>query len=105
MSINFKLLISKVLHTNFGVDVRYSTAYYAEAYSPATAQYYWQNQQKIGNFPIVDLHANLKLKRTRAFFQLQNAATGFLDVQYWAAPNYPLYRRTFRLGIAWSFYD
>lgn len=105
LSLNFKLLISKVLHTNFGTDIRYSTAYYADAYNPATGQYYWQNQQKIGNFPIVDLHANLKLKRTRAFFQLMNAATGLLDGNYWVAPDYPLYRRTFRLGIAWSFYD
>jgi hypothetical protein len=105
LSVNFKLLISKVMYANFGFDTRYTTAYYADAYDPATARYYWQNQQKIGNFPIVDLHANLKLKRTRAFFQLLNAATGFLDGNYWAAPDYPLYRRTFRLGIAWSFYD
>ncbi|MFV0378878.1 MAG: putative porin [Mangrovibacterium sp.] len=105
LSVNFKLLISKVLHANFGTDVRYSTAYYGDAYDPATGQYYWQNQQKIGNFPIIDLHANLKLKRTRAFFQLMNAATGILDGNYWVAPDYPLYRRTFRLGIAWSFYD
>ncbi|PTN05976.1 putative porin [Mangrovibacterium marinum] len=105
LSVNFKLLISKVMYANFGFDTRYTTAYYADAYDPATAGFYWQNQQKIGNFPIVDLHANLKLKRTRAFFQLLNAATGLLDGNYWAAPDYPLYRRTFRLGIAWSFYD
>ncbi|WP_163718358.1 putative porin [Mangrovibacterium lignilyticum] len=105
LSVNFKLLVSKVLHTDLGFDVRYTTAYYADAFDPATGRYYWQNQQKIGNFPIVDLHANLKLKRTRAFFQLLNAATGMLDGNYWAAPDYPFYRRTFRLGIAWSFYD
>lgn len=105
LSANFKLLVSKVMYTNFGVDIRYSTAYYADAYDPATGRYYWQNQQKIGNFPFIDLHANLKLKRTRAFFQLLNAATGLIDGNYWVAPDYPLYRRTFRLGIAWSFYD
>jgi len=105
LSVNFKLLISKVLYANFGVDTRYSTTYYADAFNPATASFYWQNKQKIGNFPIVDLHANLKLKRTRAFFQLQNATTGLLEGNYWTAPDYPLYRRTFRLGIAWSFYD
>lgn len=105
LSMNFKMLVSKVLYTNLGVDVRYSEAYYADAYDPATGRFYWQNQQKIGNFPIVDLHANLKLKRTRVFFQLMNAATGFLDGNFWSAPDYPLYRRTFRLGVAWTFYD
>ena len=105
LSVNFKLLISKVMHSEFGIDTRYNTAYYADAYDPATARYYWQNQQKIGNFPIIDLHANLKLKRTRAFFQWLNAGAGILNGNYWAAPDYPFYRRTFRLGIAWSFYD
>ncbi|RKD86158.1 putative porin [Mangrovibacterium diazotrophicum] len=105
LSVSFKLLISKVMYSDFGFDVRYTTAYYADAFNSATGSYYWQNQQKIGNFPIVDLHANLKLKRTRAFFQLMNAATGMLDGNFWAAPDYPLYRRTFRLGIAWTFYD
>ncbi|WP_423126284.1 putative porin [Gaoshiqia sp. Z1-71] len=105
LSFNFKTVISKVLYTNLGFDVRYHSLYYADAFDPATGRFYWQNQQKIGNFPFVDLHANLKLKRTRAFFQLLNAASGLMEGNYWTAPDYPLYRRTFRLGIAWSFYD
>lgn len=105
LSLNYKTVVSKVLYTNLGVDVRYHSEYFTDAYDPATGRFYWQNQQKIGNFPFVDLHANLKLKRTRAFLQWMNAAAGLLDGDFWAAPNYPMYRRTFRLGIAWSFYD
>lgn len=105
LSINYITLWSKVLHTQFGIDTRYNTAFYADAYEPATARFYLQNSQKIGNFPFVDLHANLKLKRTRFFFILMNAASGFAGNNYYVAPNYPYYRRTFRIGIAWSFYD
>ncbi len=105
LSINYKTVISKVMHSRWGLDIRYNTDFYADAYEPATGRYHWQNEQKIGNYPFVDLHANLKLKRTRAFFQLMNATTGLLDGNFWAAPDYPMYRRTFRLGIAWSFYD
>ena len=93
------------MHTQLGVDVRYNTAFYADAYDAATGRYYWQNQKKIGNFPLVDVHANLKLKRTRVFFQWLNAASDFLNGDFWAAPDYPFYRRAFRLGVAWSFYD
>ena len=105
LSVNYKTIISKVMHAVMGFDVRYHTEFYADAFDPATGRFYWQNQQKIGNFPIVNLHANLKLKRTRAFFQWMNAAAGLLDGNFWSAPDYPMYRRTFRLGIAWSFYD
>jgi hypothetical protein len=104
-SVNYKTIISKVLYTQLGADVRYNTEFYADAYDPATGRYYWQNQEKTGKYPFVDLHANLKLKRTRLFFQWLNATSGMLDGNFWAAPDYPLYRRTFRLGVAWTFYD
>jgi len=105
LSLSYKTVISKVMHTILGFDVRYNTEFFADAYEPATGRYHWQDEQKIGNYPVIDLHANLKLKRTRAFFQLKNAGSGFLPGDFWSAPDYPLYRRTFRLGIAWSFYD
>ena len=104
-SMNYRTVISKVLYTQLGVDARYNSAFYADAYNPATALFYLQNEQRIGNFPYIDLHANLKLKRTRVFFILMNAASGLAGNHYFVAPDYPYYRRTFRLGVAWSFYD
>jgi hypothetical protein len=105
LSMNYRTVISKVLYTQLGVDTRYNSAFYADAYNPATARFYIQNEQRIGNFPFIDLHANLKLKRTRVFFILMNAASGLAGNHYFVAPDYPYYRRTFRLGVAWSFYD
>ena len=90
---------------HIGLDVRYNTSFYSDAYEPETGQYHWQNKQKTGNYPFVCGHLNFKLKRTRFFAQFMNATAGLLDGNFWAAPNYPLYRRTFRLGVAWSFYD
>lgn len=105
MSLNYRTLWSKVMHTEIGVDVHYNTAFYADAYDVATGRYYWQNQRKIGNFPYLDAHVNLKLKRTRVFFQWLNAASDLLSGNFWTAPDYPYFRRTFRLGVAWSFYN
>ena len=105
ISINYHTMVSKVLHFQLGADTRYNSAFYADAYEPATARFYHQSSQKIGNYPYIDLHANLKLKRTRIFFNLLNAGSGLVGNNYFLAPDYPYYRRTFRLGLAWSFYD
>jgi len=105
LSMNYRTIWSKVMHTQLGIDTRYNSAFYADAYEPATSRFYLQNKEKIGNYPYIDLHVNLKLKRTRFFFILMNAASGFVGNNYYVAPNYPYYRRTFRIGLAWSFYD
>jgi len=105
ISLNYRTLISKVMHFQVGADTRYNSNFYADAYEPATARFYLQNKQMVGKYPYIDLHANLKLKRTRVFFILMNAASGMVGNNYFSAPDYPYYRRTFRLGVSWSFYD
>lgn len=105
MSMNYRTVISKVLYTQLGTDVRYNSAFYADAYDPATSRFYLQNEQRIGNYPFIDLHINLKLKRTRFFFNLMNAGAGLVGNNYYIAPDYPYFNRTFRIGLAWSFYD
>ena len=105
LSLNYRTVISKVMHAQIGFDTRYTTKFYADAFEPSTGRFYLQNEQKIGNYPFVDFHVNLKLKRTRAFFNLMNVTSGLLDGNFWAAPSYPLYKRTYRIGVAWSFYN
>ncbi|HCY43484.1 MAG TPA: hypothetical protein DHV48_19475 [Prolixibacteraceae bacterium] len=105
ISMNYRSLVSKVLYFQLGVDTRYNTTFYADAYQPGTSRFYLQNTQKIGNYPYIDLHVNMKLKRTRFFFKLMNAASGLVGDNFYAAPDYPYYRRTYRIGLAWSFYD
>jgi len=89
----------------FGFDARYTTEFYADAFEPSTGRFYLQSDQKIGNYPFVDLHVNLKLKRTRAFFNFMNVAPWFLKSNFWSAPSYPLFKTTYRIGVAWSFYN
>jgi hypothetical protein len=105
VSAYYKFVISKVLFTQIGVDTRYNTMYYADAYSPATGLFYLQNEKKYGNYPYIDVYANLRLKRTRVFFKMQNIGTNFLDGEYMTTPHYPMPRSSFRFGISWLFYD
>lgn len=105
VSAYYKFVVSKVLYTQIGFDTRYNTAYYADAYSPATGLFYLQNEKKYGNYPYIDVYANLKLKRTRVFFKMINLGTNFLDAEYMTTPHYPMPRSSFRFGISWLFYD
>ena len=105
LSINYITLWSKVMHTQIGIDTRYNTAFYADAYEPATSRFYLQNKEMLGNYPFIDFHINLKLKRTRFFFNMMNMGSGLVGNNYFVSPGYPYYRRTFRIGIAWSFYN
>lgn len=105
VSTYYKFIWSKVMHAQIGFDVRYNTMYYADAYSPATGLFYLQDDKKYGNYPYIDAYANLRLKRTTAFFKLMNLGTHFLDGEYITTPNYPMPRSTFRFGVTWVFYD
>ncbi len=102
---SYYLVISKVLYTQFGVDIRANTKYFADAFQPATGFFYLQNEKRLGEFPYMDAFANLRLKRTRVFFQMLNFGTAFIRQPYFTSLNYPMNRMTFRLGVAWSFYD
>lgn len=105
VSAYYKFVVSKVLYTQIGVDARYNTAYYADAYSPATGLFYLQNEIEVGDFPYIDAYASIRLKRTRLFFKMKNIGTEFINKEYFTVPFYPMNRMTFRLGVQWVFYD
>ncbi len=105
VSAYYQLVVSKVLYTQLGVDTRYNTSYFSDAYDPATGLFHLQDEKKTGNYPYIDVSATLRLKRTRFFFKMMNVGTSFLNGEYFNAPHYPMYRSTFRLGVAWVFYD
>ena len=105
ISAYYQFVLAKVLHAQVGIDTRYTTAYYADAYNPATGIFHLQDDVKVGDFPYIDGYVNLRLKRTRVFFKMINIGTEFINKPYFTVPHYPMNRRTFRFGIAWSFYD
>ncbi|NDP21244.1 MAG: putative porin [Paludibacter sp.] len=101
----FKDLWFKVLSVQLGANVRYHTAYYAPAYMPATGQFYSQTNVKIGNYPVVNLYANLHLKRTRFFVEYYHINQLFMNTAYFSMPNYPINPANFKMGLSWNFYD
>ena len=83
-------LAKKVLQLELGADVRYFTKYYAPDYSPAIGQFYNQNPEdkiEIGSYPIVNVYANLHLKRTRFFVMMYHINQGSGSSRYFLAPH------------------
>ncbi|QZT36544.1 putative porin [Halosquirtibacter xylanolyticus] len=97
--------IYPVLEGQFGVDTYFSTKYYADKYSPSLNQFYLQNDEKIGGYPVCDLFLSLKLKRVRLFvkYAFVNQLLGGID--YFTSPSYPIQPADLSFGASWSFYD
>ncbi|WP_077154627.1 putative porin [Bacteroides bouchesdurhonensis] len=101
-------LAKKVLSVELGADVRYFSKYFAPAYMPATEQFYLQpdnDRVKIGGYPIVNVYANLHLKRTRFYVMMYHVNQGISKPNYFLAPHYPINPRVLKFGLSWNFYD
>ena len=102
----FKTTMFKVLMVQLGVSCRYNTAYYVPKYMPATGQFYLQNEEKIGNYPQMNVYLNLHLKRARIYVQYAHWNKGlFGGDNYFLMPDYPMNPGTFQVGVAWAFYN
>ncbi len=104
-----KFKVVKVLNIDLGADMRYFTSYEAPDYSPYMGQYTVQgngeNNVKIGNYPIVNVYANVHIKHTRFFVMMSHINAGQGDKNYFFAPHYPMNERVFRIGVSWNFFN
>lgn len=104
-----KFKVVKVLNVDLGADMRYFTSYEAPDYSPYMGQYTVQgngeNNIKIGNYPIVNVYANVHIKHTRFFVMMSHINAGQGDKNYFFAPHYPMNERVFRIGVSWNFFN
>lgn len=98
--------IAKVLNCQVGADLTYFTEYFAPDYSPAIGQFVTQQTSKripIGNYPLINVYANLALKRCRFYIQYYHVNQS--DGRYFWAPHYPMNPSGLHMGISWNFYD
>ncbi len=88
-----------------GFSGQYNTDFFAPAYSPVIQQFYLQSDVRYHYTPTLDVFVNMRIKRARLFFVLENALQGvYQNIQY-GTHLYPTADRTFRGGISWKFYD
>ena len=104
-----KFNVAHVLTIDLGADVRYFTKYYAHDYCPALGQFTVQenrdNRIELGNYPIVNVYANMDIKHTRFFVMMSHVNAGKGKRNYFFTPHYPLNENIIRFGVSWNFFN
>ncbi|MDE6304562.1 MAG: putative porin, partial [Paramuribaculum sp.] len=100
----FLLCNITTLHLQLGVDCDWYTRYHAPAYQPATATFVNQRKELLGNYPFMNVYANMKLSRVRFFVMMSHINQGWLGGNnYFSVVDYPLNPRRFQLGLSIDF--
>ncbi|MBQ2596175.1 MAG: hypothetical protein II578_05870, partial [Bacteroidaceae bacterium] len=98
---------ARVLRVQIGADMRYFTSYYAPDYAPSIGQFATQDatfaRMKIGNYPIINVYANLHLKHCRLYASVNHVNEGN-GHSFWA-PHYPINPFTIHFGLSWNFFN
>ncbi len=98
-------LFKKALWLQVGVQARYISAFKANAYMPATNQFYLQNQREYGNYVFADLFINAQIERFRFFVLASHINQGLSGSNYMLSPNYAMPDRSIKAGLTWMFFD
>ncbi len=97
-------LFKKALFFQTGVTFKYFTMYNINAYDPVLAEFYVQNNQEIGGFPLVDIFFNAKVRQTRIYLKFEHINSLFSSKnEYFSAPGYPYRDAVIRFGLVWNF--
>lgn len=97
-------LFKKAMFLQTGVTLNYFTEYNMNAYDPLLAEFYVQNQTKLGAFPRLDFFIDAKIRQTRIFLKAEHFNSSFTGYNYYSAPNYPYRDFIVRVGLVWNFF-
>ena len=63
------------------------------------------SRMELGNFPYIDVYANLHLKHARFFVMMSNVTGGSFDKKSFLTPHYPMNNSVLHFGISWNFFN
>lgn len=88
-----------------GINFKYFTTYYMNAYDPVLAEFYVQNKEELGAFPLVDIFFLAKIRQTRIYFSFEHLNQRFKSSSdHYSAPGYPYRDAVIRFGLVWNFF-
>jgi hypothetical protein len=94
----------KAMFVQIGFNFKYFTSYNMNAYDPVLAEFYVQNQETIGGFPLVDFFFNARIRQTRVFLKYEHFNQLFnTSNSHFSAPGYPYRDAVIRFGLVWNF--
>lgn len=98
------------MRTQIGVDARYHTKYYCDAWNPVLGAFYRQDEVEIGDYLVADLWITLQVKRATIYLRASHLNAPIeqlagLEPAYFCMPHYPYENFTLYWGIIWRFFD
>lgn len=88
-----------------GINFKYFTAYHMNAYDPVLAEFYVQNKEELGAFPLIDIFFQAKIRQTRIYFSFEHINQRFKsNSDHYSAPGYPYRDAVIRFGLVWNFF-
>ena len=104
-----KFTYAKVLLVELGGCATWFSKYYAPEYLTPLGTFAIQQAEEskveLGNFPFIDIYANLHLKHARFFVMMANAFGGGFDKRSFLTPHYPMNNQVLHFGISWNFFN
>ncbi|MEK6153493.1 putative porin [Flavobacteriaceae bacterium 3-367] len=100
-----KDIFKKAMYLQTGVTFKYFTSYNMDAYNPLLGEFYIQNNEEFGAFPLLDFFINAKVRQTRIFLKAEHFNSSFTGYNFYSAPNYPYRDFVIRFGLVWNFFS
>ena len=104
-----KFTYAHVLLIEMGGCATWFSKYTAPDFCPQLNSFAIQQNEEarveLGNFPFVDVYANLHLKHARFFIMMSNALGKSLDKRSFLTPHYPMNNTVVHYGISWNFFN
>ncbi|MDT0689434.1 putative porin [Salegentibacter sp. F188] len=94
----------KALYLQTGFTFKYFSKYEMNGYDSVLGEFFVQNQQNLGGFPVVDFFFNGKVQQTRIFFKLEHLNSLITGNTHFSAPGYPYTDFLVRFGLVWNFF-
>lgn len=96
---------NKAMYVQTGLTGNYFTKYWANDYNPILGEFFVQTQKKIGNYPVLDVFFNARVRQTRIFFIAEHVNALFGKNNYYASPSMPYRDFIIRFGFVWNFFQ
>jgi hypothetical protein len=98
-------LFKRALFMQTGFTFQYFTKYYGNDYNPLLGEFFVQDEQEFGGFPLIDFFINAKIKQFRMFLRAEHFNSSMTGNDFYSAPNVPYRDFTVRFGVIWDFFS
>ena len=99
-------IFKKAMYLQTGVTFKYFTSYNMNGYHPLLSEFYVQNREEQGGFPLIDVFINARVRQTRIYLKAEHLNTIWdKSYNFYSAPNYPYRDFVIRFGLVWNFFS